>query len=86
LPHWRVTFLSLKAADKVFTADALLALQAHPWPGNIRELRNLVAKLAMATEDRQITGPKLALSCVRNDIWRRHGREPCSGAVPLGNL
>jgi transcriptional regulator with GAF, ATPase, and Fis domain len=51
-------FLSLKAADKVFHRDALVALQSHPWPGNIRELRNLVAKLAMATEDRQITGPK----------------------------
>src|SRR4030081_2257870 len=52
-------FLSLKAADKVFTGDALSAMQAHPWPGNIRELRNLVAKLAMATEDRQITGAEV---------------------------
>src|SRR5207302_5185134 len=52
-------FLSLKAADKVLSGDALLALQAHPWPGNIRELRNLVAKLAMATEDRQITGAEV---------------------------
>src|SRR5271163_4647608 len=52
-------FLSLKAARKTFTRDALVALQAHPWPGNIRELRNLVAKLAMATEDRQITGAEV---------------------------
>src|ERR1700684_384608 len=55
-------FLSLKAADKTFAADALVALQAHPWPGNIRELRNLVAKLALAAEgeDRQITGAHVA--------------------------
>src|SRR5580658_2470972 len=42
-------FLSLKA-EKVFTPDALTALQSHPWPGNIRELRNLIAKLAMAID------------------------------------
>jgi PAS domain S-box-containing protein len=80
-------FLSLKAADKVFTGDALVALQAHPWPGNIRELRNLVAKLAMATEDRQITGAEV-LAALRGETM---GGEPtaathASGAVPLGNL
>jgi transcriptional regulator with PAS, ATPase and Fis domain len=82
-------FLSLKAPDKakVFTRDALVALQAHPWPGNIRELRNLVAKLAMATEDRQITGTEVVaelydekLSGVPAAAIRG------SGAVPLGSL
>src|ERR1022692_2322525 len=79
-------FLSLKAADKVFAADALAVLQAHPWPGNIRELRNLVAKLAMATENRQITRTEV--------LAELHGELPgetlavtrASGAVPLGNL
>ena len=47
-------FLSLKAADKNFSADAISALQAHSWPGNIRELRNAVAKLAMSATDREI--------------------------------
>ena len=79
-------FLSLKAADKAFAADALAVLQAHPWPGNIRELRNLVAKLAMATENRQITRTEV--------LAELHGELPgealaatrASGAVPLGNL
>jgi transcriptional regulator with PAS, ATPase and Fis domain len=75
-------FLSLKAADKTFTVDALALMQAHPWPGNIRELRNLVAKLAMAAENHQITGAEVAAEL--------HG-EPAftvraSNAVPLGNL
>jgi PAS domain S-box-containing protein len=85
-------FLSLKAADKVFTGDALLALQAHPWPGNIRELRNLVAKLAMATEDRQITGTEV-LAELRGEVLRGEtisgegmAATHASGAVPLGNL
>jgi transcriptional regulator with PAS, ATPase and Fis domain len=80
-------FLSLKAADKDFTRDALAALQAHPWPGNIRELRNLVAKLAMAADNQQITGAEV-LAELRGET---NGGEPAaatraSGAVPLGNL
>jgi PAS domain S-box-containing protein len=75
-------FLSLKAADKVFNGDALAALQAHPWPGNIRELRNLVAKLAMATEGRQITGAEVAAGLSAEPAAAMHA----SGAVPLGNL
>jgi PAS domain S-box-containing protein len=80
-------FLSLKAADKVFTGDALLALQAHPWPGNIRELRNLVAKLAMATEDRQITGAEVVAElCGQVTSGESTVATHGSGAVPLGNL
>jgi transcriptional regulator with PAS, ATPase and Fis domain len=74
-------FLSLKAADKTFTRDALAVLQAHPWPGNIRELRNLVAKLAMA-EDRQITGAEVLAELNGEPMAAIRG----SGAVPLGNL
>ncbi len=75
-------FLSLKAKDKTFTADALTALQAHPWPGNIRELRNLIAKLAMATDERQITGAEV------NAAWFVElAPTPGTGnRVPLGNL
>jgi PAS domain S-box-containing protein len=75
-------FLSLKAADKVFTGDAMAVLQAHPWPGNIRELRNLVAKLAMATEERQITGAEVVAGLCGEPTATTHA----SGAVPLGNL
>jgi len=79
-------FLSLKAADKVFTRDALAALQAHPWPGNIRELRNLVAKLAMA-ENRQITGADVVAE-LRGETTPGGSLAAtrASGAVPLGNL
>src|SRR6202158_2582650 len=84
-------FLSLKAADKVFTGDALSTLQGHPWPGNIRELRNLVAKLAMATEDRQITGAEVLAGLRGESMCGETSGEGmaashASGAVPLGNL
>jgi PAS domain S-box-containing protein len=79
-------FLSLKAADKVFTGEALVALQTHPWPGNIRELRNLVAKLAMATEDRQITGAEVVAELCGQVMSGEPTATHASGAVPLGNL
>ncbi len=75
-------FLTLKSPDKIFTGDALTTLQAHTWPGNIRELRNLVAKLAMSSEDRQITGREVSAGLnVKHTVAVRG-----SGAVPLGNL
>ena len=75
-------FLSLKAPDKVFAADALVALQNHSWPGNIRELRNLVAKLAMATDSRHITGAEV-YGELRGEVASPHR---AGMAVPLGNL
>jgi two-component system, NtrC family, response regulator AtoC len=87
-------FLSLKTPDKVFAPDALAALQANPWPGNIRELRNLVAKLAMASDAPQISGAEVAAEFCNRAL----SDEPASGeasparkvaatgAVPLGNL
>jgi PAS domain S-box-containing protein len=75
-------FLSLKATEKTFTRDALASLQGHSWPGNIRELRNLVAKLAMATEDPQITGAEV-VAALRGELA---APVRATGAVPLGNL
>ena len=75
-------FLALKAPNKVFARDALTVLQAHAWPGNIRELRNLVAKLAMATEEKQITAAEVTIAL----NGEAAGSSRASGAVPLGNL
>jgi transcriptional regulator with PAS, ATPase and Fis domain len=75
-------FLSLKAPTKSFTGDGLAALRAHAWPGNIRELRNQVAKLAMATEARQISGAEVAAALTGEVASPNRS----SAAVPLGNL
>ncbi|MBZ5655872.1 MAG: sigma 54-interacting transcriptional regulator [Acidobacteriia bacterium] len=75
-------FLSLKAPGKNFSSDALAAMRAHSWPGNIRELRNLVAKLAMAATDRQI-----AAAAVLEELpGEQAGENQTKVAVPLGNL
>jgi hypothetical protein len=75
-------FLSLKAADKTFTPDAVTLLMTQPWPGNIRELRNLVAKLAMAIEDRQITRAHVAAELSGETAAKPGARR----AAPIGNL
>ena len=75
-------FLSLKAPDKSFTLDAVAALQAYAWPGNIRELRNLVAKLAMAAPDQEIAARE-----VMAELHEESGTAPSvRGVLPEGNL
>ncbi len=39
-------------ATKAFNKDALKALQQHNWSGNIRELRNVVERLIILSEDK----------------------------------
>ena len=40
-------FLNLKAPGSSFAADAITQLLSQSWPGNIRELRNLIARVAV---------------------------------------
>jgi two-component system, NtrC family, nitrogen regulation response regulator NtrX len=41
--------------DITFSPEALRALQAHAWPGNIRELRNVVERLLLFAEGDTVT-------------------------------
>ncbi len=52
-------FLQSKCPDKHFSGEALRALQAYSWPGNIRELRNLVAKAAMESGGAEISAAEI---------------------------
>ncbi len=57
-----------------FTDDALQILFAHPWPGNIRELRNIVERAVLVVGDKQpITAAALALS--GREYFAAGGRE-----------
>jgi two-component system nitrogen regulation response regulator NtrX len=44
---------------KIFTPEALEALALHPFPGNVRELRNLVERLAIMTRGSTIGATEL---------------------------
>jgi two-component system, NtrC family, nitrogen regulation response regulator NtrX len=41
--------------EATFTDDAMRSLQAQPWPGNIRELRNVVERVLLFSEDGTVT-------------------------------
>lgn len=41
--------------DKTFSSDALAVLLKYPWPGNIRELQNIIERLTITTSDTIIT-------------------------------
>jgi Nif-specific regulatory protein len=45
-----------------FTPDAMAALQAYHWPGNIRELRNSIERAVVLSQDDMIDAHELALS------------------------
>jgi len=46
--------LEMNLEPKVFSDDALKALRRYNWPGNVRELRNLVERLMIMTQDKDI--------------------------------
>jgi len=44
-----------------FTADALGALETHAWPGNVREMENIVKRATIMADGSQITAADLGL-------------------------
>ena len=45
-----------------FTADALGALESHPWPGNVREMENLIKRATIMADGNQIAASDLGLN------------------------
>jgi PAS domain S-box-containing protein len=74
-------FLSLKAPGKHFAPDAISALLAHSWPGNIRELRNLIAKVAMESAGSQVDVAKIGAVLSGESATLRQ-----TASMPVGNL
>ncbi len=67
-----------------FTADAVQALQAYHWPGNIRELRNVIERAVVLSADDVIDVHELALSQLSSpgETGRRSAERPAP-FVPL---
>jgi len=67
-------FNEFDGEQKRFTEDALAALEEHRWPGNIRELRNVVQR-SYIMADRVITRAELPQDVIHPaDRVRRHRR------------
>jgi transcriptional regulator with PAS, ATPase and Fis domain len=74
-------FLRLKASSKNFSAQAISALLSHAWPGNIRELRNLVARMAMETPGSEIDFSSLSVALTGEPVALRQ-----TASMPVSNL
>ena len=48
----------------VLADDALRAIEAHPWPGNIRELENCIRRATIMADGNQITAEDIGISSV----------------------
>jgi len=74
-------FLRLKSSRKSFSPQAISALLSHSWPGNIRELRNLVAKVAMESQSTEIDFSRLSAALTGEPTALRQ-----TASLPVGNL
>ena len=74
-------FLALKAPGKHFSSDAISLLLSHPWPGNIRELRNLVAKVAVES-----SGNIVEADALRGALSAEPATLRQTASMPVGNL
>ena len=64
-----------------FSADAEVAIQAHEWPGNLRELRNAVDRAAILATSPVLTAADLGLAHLASTAPGTRGR----GSVALGS-
>lgn len=74
-------FLRLKAPHKHFSEQAISALLSHSWPGNIRELRNLVARVAMESAHPEIDFSHLTAALTGDPSALRQ-----TASLPVSNL
>ncbi len=63
-------FLNDLKPHSYFTPEAISLLKSYHWPGNIRELRNVVTKAVVMTNSEQIDSPDLALEIARRPPQR----------------
>ncbi len=83
IPLLAATFLKEICAqyqrpEKAFSASALQMLRDYSWPGNIRELRNLVERLIVTVQDRVIRPVHLPSTILTGERPER------SITIPLG--
>src|SRR5262249_16640520 len=55
-------------ASKTLAADARAALLAYPWPGNVRQLANVMERAALFTDAQAVTADALGLGPVSSDV------------------
>ena len=57
----------LDRPNLTFSEDAIAAINAHPWPGNVREMINKVKRATIMADGKRVTAADLELSCGADD-------------------
>jgi transcriptional regulator with PAS, ATPase and Fis domain len=62
--------------QRELTPTALAVLSAYPWPGNIRELRNVLEQVALASDNPRLSAEEFTLVLPRVNAATRAGARP----------
>ena len=83
LPRLAATILARVAPDRSHELhpQALERLRSHPWPGNLRELRNVLERAALLASDRLITADDIHLDPLADPVAGPVG-DPCRETRP----
>jgi two-component system nitrogen regulation response regulator NtrX len=67
--------------EKTFSSEAIAALQRYAWPGNIRELRNVVERLVLLAETETIHVDDVVLVLPAGPAIRSNGASAATGTL-----
>jgi DNA-binding NtrC family response regulator len=67
--------------EVTFAPDAMQAMQAHSWPGNIRELRNVIERLLLFTEGDVVTAATVRTALPTSVAMNQNMHAPTAGTL-----
>jgi two-component system NtrC family response regulator len=60
--HFKNRFCSQEGRSSLnFSDDAMAMIESHPWPGNVREMENIIKRAVIMADGPQIVGEDLGL-------------------------
>ncbi len=71
-----------RTPEPTLTPEALAILKAYRWPGNLRELRNMIERAVLLANDKQISPEDLPLDKLTSTPLTRPSHEAPTGAAP----